>query len=184
MQTADTTMLTDNIFFAGCSVRCDFCFNKELWSGGREMTPMEILSFLSDSKWVALIGGEPMEQDWKELAMLIKLIRGSGKNIILFTSYGSPFTFEVDHYHIDIKVEKDGYYWVPPHLAHKVSFGIVAKEYNSFLLESKLVKVPFESPIYIKSHIPPLDRNYTETVQTWLKELGYYYTYINKKINV
>ena len=63
---------------AGCRLRCKFCDTPSAWSGGALLSVREILARLGrirkayPASWVCLTGGEPLEQDVRELAQSLK----------------------------------------------------------------------------------------------------------------
>jgi 7-carboxy-7-deazaguanine synthase len=66
------------IRLAGCSLRCPYCDTRGAWSGGREMAPAEIaaavaaLQAATPGARLVLTGGEPLEQDLKELVKILR----------------------------------------------------------------------------------------------------------------
>jgi len=63
---------------AGCGLRCKFCDTSAAWKGGTWLSVREILRRLGrirkayPASWVCLTGGEPLEQDVRELARCLK----------------------------------------------------------------------------------------------------------------
>jgi 7-carboxy-7-deazaguanine synthase len=61
------------IRLAGCSLRCPYCDTRGAWRGGRAMAPVEIaeavavLQAATPGARLVVTGGEPLEQDLKEL---------------------------------------------------------------------------------------------------------------------
>jgi 7-carboxy-7-deazaguanine synthase len=77
----------------GCSARCSYCDSSYAWKDGAEykkMTPREILAeiLLKDPGCdrVTLTGGEPLEQDSRELEELIGLLQRVGYEISIETN--------------------------------------------------------------------------------------------------
>ena len=66
------------IRLAGCRLRCRFCDTRSAWSGGTFLSVEQLLARLGRVKkaypasWVCLTGGEPLEQDVRELARALK----------------------------------------------------------------------------------------------------------------
>lgn len=62
---------TSSIFIrlAGCSLHCPYCDTRGAWSGGREMSPLQIAAAVNDLQAatpgarLVITGGEPLEQD-------------------------------------------------------------------------------------------------------------------------
>jgi len=65
------------IRMAGCSLRCPYCDTRGAWLGGRDMSEAEIeaavdlLQVSYPGARLVISGGEPLEQDLKELAMVL-----------------------------------------------------------------------------------------------------------------
>lgn len=78
------------VYLKGCSIRCDGCVNKHLWSfdGGKLTKPNEILDYCKDNDAVGITihGGEPLDQA-HELKELVDLFKKNHLTIILFTGY-------------------------------------------------------------------------------------------------
>ena len=84
------------LYFTGCSIRCNKCQNKFLQERTKDNTKIvtvdDILSELIDYTTVAtqlhIVGGEPLEQDRREMSELLKKLRDMKyKNIVFFTGY-------------------------------------------------------------------------------------------------
>jgi len=66
------------IRLAGCSLRCPYCDTRGAWRGGREMAPAEIavavaaLQAACPGARLVITGGEPLEQDLKELVRVLR----------------------------------------------------------------------------------------------------------------
>lgn len=101
MTNGDINHLSDTIFFSGCSVGCEFCFNKDLWVQKDKdlMSSKEIISFMS-REYICLIGGEPCEQD---IDPLVDKLFYLDKKVILFTSHTNNLPCNCYYYHIDLK---------------------------------------------------------------------------------
>jgi anaerobic ribonucleoside-triphosphate reductase activating protein len=69
------------VFFQGCSIHCPGCHNETLQdpTGGTSITPEELLERIRHNGKVnqrlTLSGGEPLEQDHKELLRFLKLFK-------------------------------------------------------------------------------------------------------------
>ena len=77
------------VHFAGCSVRCPGCFNKDLWEvdgpGVREVDVADLAEeILFISTDVTLSGGEPTDQA-QALYGLLAHLHGRATSVILFT---------------------------------------------------------------------------------------------------
>ena len=83
------------LFFIGCSLKCPGCHNPELQDRNniKEQSKFaiyeQIVPYLSITKRVSLMGGEPQEQPLEDLMDLCKFIKMSHPQIeiILFTGY-------------------------------------------------------------------------------------------------
>ncbi len=66
------------IRLAGCSLRCPYCDTRGAWNGGREMAPLQIAAAVDELQAVTpgarlvITGGEPLEQDLKELLKVLR----------------------------------------------------------------------------------------------------------------
>lgn len=66
------------IRMAGCSLRCPYCDTSGAWLGGRDMSAAEIeaavdlLHVAYPGARLVISGGEPLEQDLKELARVLR----------------------------------------------------------------------------------------------------------------
>lgn len=74
----------------GCSVGCSWCDTKHSWSKSGQGQPMRAADIANlwklkrkNSEWVLLTGGEPAEQDLREM---VTLLRDFGARIMLETS--------------------------------------------------------------------------------------------------
>lgn len=129
------------IYLAGCKANphCKNCHNPELWDFdyGKEYTSEiretiidKIKSFdnIIDGIWI--LGGEPLDQDIKELEHLIDDFRGLKKKLWLYTR------FELDELPEDIKKRVDfiktGRY-VPEEKSDHVEYGVVLASANQHI---------------------------------------------------
>jgi 7-carboxy-7-deazaguanine synthase len=66
------------IRLAGCSLRCPYCDTRGAWRGGREMSLAEIVAAVAALRVatpgarLVVTGGEPLEQDLKELVKALR----------------------------------------------------------------------------------------------------------------
>ena len=78
------------LFLQGCSIHCDGCVNKHLWSfdGGKNYTTEELIKICIDEKveGVTFHGGEPLDQAY-ELYSFANRIKDINLSIVLFTGY-------------------------------------------------------------------------------------------------
>lgn len=89
----DTAAFT--IWFSGCNFRCKNCYNRKLWDNnfGNKYTVQSIAKVVKAScnklgtKYVVLLGGEPLQQDKEELLSLCRLLNEAGLKIWLYTGY-------------------------------------------------------------------------------------------------
>lgn len=83
------------IWFSGCTIRCDGCHNKQLWdkSSGNEMAVDDVVDIVVNechklnTDTVVLLGGEPLDQELRDLYQLCADIRLHGIRIWLYTGY-------------------------------------------------------------------------------------------------
>lgn len=85
------------VYVSGCTMGCPGCHNEELWdfSLGDKFTPEwlnELVKKINANKnlikRVWILGGEPLDQDQKQMAKLIKGVRACGVEVWLFTGHG------------------------------------------------------------------------------------------------
>ena len=78
------------LFLQGCSIHCNGCVNKHLWSfdGGKDYTTEELIKICIDEKveGVTFHGGEPLDQAY-ELYSFANRIKDINLSIVLFTGY-------------------------------------------------------------------------------------------------
>lgn len=87
------------IFFQGCSIHCNGCFNEHTWdfSKGIEMSVDEIISKVKEfdiSRKITLSGGNPLEQDKDEFIELINKLKNEGFNIWCYTGFDFDFCLQ------------------------------------------------------------------------------------------
>ena len=82
------------IWFYGCSKNCEGCIAKTMNNSGifNEYTPKELYEWvkaLKDIEGISISGGEPLEQDLKELIDFLGMVKNDDRklSIILFTGY-------------------------------------------------------------------------------------------------
>lgn len=79
------------VFFQGCDIRCEGCYNKQYWNLDTDkfMTLYNLIRIIKSSikengiEGVTLLGGEPTLQ--KNLSILLKEIHQLGIGVIMFT---------------------------------------------------------------------------------------------------
>ncbi|PYY32776.1 4Fe-4S single cluster domain-containing protein [Curtobacterium sp. MCBD17_030] len=78
------------VWVQGCTIRCDGCFNPQLWGsiGGTATAPLELATqaVAAGVDGVTLLGGEPFEQA-PALAEFAALVRANGLSVMTFTGY-------------------------------------------------------------------------------------------------
>lgn len=90
---ANTPSISCTLFVSGCTNACEGCFNKELWdfNYGKSWTKEVEDDFINKCKnehvkYVALLGGDPMQQDINIMKnLLIRLVNEVGKPIWLWS---------------------------------------------------------------------------------------------------
>lgn len=89
----DTASVT--IWFSGCNFQCKGCHNPRLQDAGEgdEFTLGGLFAIVTSclmkckSKYVVLLGGEPLHQDQQELLLLCRLLDEAGYKVWLYTGY-------------------------------------------------------------------------------------------------
>tara|TARA_B110001452_G_scaffold264447_1_gene267481 strand:+ start:780 stop:1388 length:609 start_codon:yes stop_codon:yes gene_type:complete len=78
------------LWLQGCSIRCDKCWNDELWSfeGGKKMFSSRLLDTVRKNGDVGftLLGGEPLDQA-PAVVHFIKEVQSMGFDVVLYTGY-------------------------------------------------------------------------------------------------
>jgi anaerobic ribonucleoside-triphosphate reductase activating protein len=83
------------IWFSGCTIKCKDCHNRALWdrSFGDEYDVKSLFDIIKTScnalntNDVVFLGGEPLQQNKRELLYLCQLLHGVGLRIWLYTGY-------------------------------------------------------------------------------------------------
>ena len=87
----DGVGIRDVVFFQGCRHKCKGCHNPSTWNydQGTPISASEIAQELASSdNDVTLSGGEPLDQNYFDLFMLLEyLTKKQGKRVWLFTGY-------------------------------------------------------------------------------------------------
>ena len=82
------------VWVQGCTIRCDGCFNPQLWGaiGGTATDPRALADQAATAgvEGVTLLGGEPFEQA-PALAEFAALVRADGLSVMTFTGYEREF---------------------------------------------------------------------------------------------
>lgn len=89
----DTASFT--IWFSGCDMHCDDCQNEVLWDKrrGTNYSVDDVVNLILcsskrlNTKYVVLLGGEPLQQDRQELLSLCTALKSNGLKIWLYTGY-------------------------------------------------------------------------------------------------
>ena len=78
------------LWLQGCSIRCDQCWNDELWSfeGGEEISFSDLIEIAAKNGDIGftLLGGEPLDQA-PAVSQFISQVQGHGLDIVLYTGY-------------------------------------------------------------------------------------------------
>ena len=164
------------LWFAGCNMKCDYCYNPEIVFGKGMFSFSEIYSFLKSRKnlldAVVFSGGECLIH--KDIIQFIKLVKNSGFLIKVDTNGSQPKVLEklikeklIDYVALDFKGTKEKF------------FAITKSDFYSQFLSSfqllQLSTVPFEiRTTYHSSLLNPED---IISMQEILLELGYDKTY-------
>lgn len=134
------------LWFSGCNMKCDYCYNPEIVFGKGQLSFSEIFSFLNLRKnlldAVVLSGGEclihqnilPLIRSIKEMGFLVKIDTNGSKPAILKTLLDENL---IDYVAMDFKGPKEKF----EKIAHLNAYGSF-KESLQLLVEN--AKVPFE----------------------------------------
>lgn len=164
------------LWFAGCNMKCDYCYNPEIVFGKGMFSFSEIYSFLKSRRnlldAVVFSGGECLIH--KDIIQFIKLVKNLGFLIKVDTNGSQPKVLEklikeqlIDYVALDFKGTKEKF------------FAITKSDFYSQFLSSfqllQLSMVPFEiRTTYHSSLLNPED---IISMQEILLELGYDKTY-------
>lgn len=127
MYIQDTVYSMENnmfeIYIAGCKKKmingklqhCPGCHNYELWEFNNEnninitldKVNVNLSMFGNIIDYIAILGGDPIDQDIEELKNLIFMLKKYEKNIIIFTGYDIEYIKQFD---LDFDYIKCGYY--------------------------------------------------------------------------
>lgn len=164
------------LWFAGCNMKCDYCYNPEIVFGKGMFSFSEIYSFLKSRRnlldAVVFSGGECLIH--KDIIQFIKLVKNLGFLIKVDTNGSQPKVLEklikeqlIDYVALDLKGTKEKFFAIT-----KSDF------YSQFLSCFQLLQsstVPFEiRTTYHSSLLNPED---IISMQEILLELGYDKTY-------
>ena len=164
------------LWFAGCNMKCDYCYNPEIVFGKGLFYFSEIFSFLKTRRnlldAVVFSGGECLIH--KDIIPIIKLVKSLGFLVKVDTNGSQPKVLEklikeqlIDYVALDFKGTKEKF------------FAITKSDFYSQFLSSfqllQLSMVPFEiRTTYHSSLLNPED---IISMQEILLELGYDKTY-------
>ena len=164
------------LWFAGCNMKCDYCYNPEIVFGKGLFYFSEIFSFLKTRRnlldAVVLSGGECLIH--KDIIPFIKLVKSLGFLIKVDTNGSQPKVLEklikeqlIDYVALDFKGTKEKFFAIT-----KSDF------YTQFISCFELLQsssIPFEiRTTYHSSLLNPED---VASMQNVLVELGYNKTY-------
>jgi anaerobic ribonucleoside-triphosphate reductase activating protein len=98
--------LRSAVWFQGCDLACEGCWNKELWpaKGGELREHEDILTELisaSKTEGVTFLGGEPLQQA-EALLPLLKDLKAIGKSIFLYSGYNRNELNEIQKACVDL----------------------------------------------------------------------------------
>ena len=160
------------LWFAGCNMKCDYCYNPEIVFGKGAFYFSEIISFLKSRRnlldAVVFSGGECLIH--KDIILFIKLVKSLGFLIKLDTNGSQPKVLEklikeqlIDYVALDFKGTKEKFFAIT-----KSDF------YSQFLSCFEVLQasyIPFEiRTTYHSSLLNPKD---IAAMQNVLLELGY-----------
>lgn len=164
------------LWFAGCNMKCDYCYNPEIVFGKGMFYFSEIISFLKSRRnlldAVVFSGGECLIH--KDIITFIKLVKNLGFLIKVDTNGSQPKVLEklikeklIDYVALDFKGPKEKFFAIT-----KSDF------YSQFISCFELLQnssIPFEiRTTYHSSILNPED---IASMQNVLVELGYDKTY-------
>lgn len=160
------------LWFSGCNMKCDYCYNPEIVFGKGQLSFSEIFSFLKTRRnlldAVVFSGGECLIH--KDIIPFIKLVKSLGFLIKIDTNGSQPKVLEklieenlIDYVALDFKGPKEKFFAIT-----KADF--YAQFISCFqLLQSSLI--PFE--IRTTYHSSLLNLEDIAAMQNVLLELGY-----------
>lgn len=85
-----------SVWFQGCSLRCKGCHNQQLWPfEGQDINPLYLINQIRQTvkinngmyDYIAILGGEPLDQDIDSLWLFLADLQELNLPIILWTGY-------------------------------------------------------------------------------------------------
>lgn len=87
-----------SVWFQGCTLHCKGCHNQQLWPfEGTDINPISLaeeIKYMVEVHnidmydYIAILGGEPLDQDIAQLWTFLENLAGANLPIILWTGYG------------------------------------------------------------------------------------------------
>ena len=100
-----------SIFFQGCHLKCDNCFNPELWNfrGGKEFTREVQNEFIELCKkphidCISILGGEPTSQNCIEFSEFLDELQSLNKPIFMWSGYTYEELIEMKKWYVLDKI--------------------------------------------------------------------------------
>lgn len=160
------------IWFAGCNMRCEYCYNIDIVKGKGRMSYDEVLDFLDTRKnlldAVVLSGGECMLHI--RIEQFIRNIKLRNMLVKIDTNGSNPRALSrlirenwVDYVALDFKALQDRFYKITG-----------SDHFHDFEKTLELLihhQIPFEVRTTIHSKL--IDENYLQQMATYLKNKGY-----------
>lgn len=160
------------LWFAGCNMRCQYCYNPEIVFGNGKLSHESVLSFLKKRKGlldgVVLSGGECTTHP--HLVSIIESVKELGFKVKIDTNGSMPWVLEkildlglVDYVALDIKSTRANYTKV----THSKLFGRVERSLEILLLSG----CPFE--LRTTFHSDLFSAGDLEEIYRWLAVKGF-----------
>lgn len=90
IETADTGHLATTLWFSGCKIKCEDCFNPSLQEFKQGLLLMDLYDKIRErrhlTRWLVLVGGEPLD-NFLDLRQAVSIGQNFGYKVVVFSGY-------------------------------------------------------------------------------------------------